>query len=162
MKIDKVIFSSSEEYSCWWNIQSKIWKTFLNIDPVLLLYGSKDRHNLSEEYGEIIEVLDGIFQKFNFEVLYSHQETGNLVSFARDRKVANWCTQKGVKWIEVNASSVLRGGNADLRRVKLRQKDYRLQNPLPIPLDFSKPKQDNIFNRVSNERNYFRVQFIIF
>ena len=55
MKIDKVIFSSSEEYSCWWNIQSKIWKTFLNIDPVLLLYGSKDRHNLSEEYGEIIE-----------------------------------------------------------------------------------------------------------
>jgi len=108
----------------------------------------KRNSGLCEEYGEIIEVLDGIFHKFNFEVLYSHQETGNLVSFARDRKVANWCTQKGVKWIEVNASSVLRGGNADLRRVKLRQKDYRLQNPLPIPLDFSKPKQNNIFNRV--------------
>ena len=55
MKIDKVIFSSSEEYSCWWNVQSKVWKTFLNIDPVLLLYGSKKKHNLSEEYGQIIE-----------------------------------------------------------------------------------------------------------
>ena len=50
---DKVIFSSPKNIPAG-GMQSKVWKTFLNIDPVLLLYGSK-KHNLSEEYGQIIE-----------------------------------------------------------------------------------------------------------
>ena len=36
----------------------------------------------------------------------------------------------------MNPSSVMRGGDADRRRLKLRQADYRRQEPLPIP-DFS-------------------------
>ena len=55
MKIDKVLFSTSEEYSGFWNIQSKIYKEALGIEPVCLLYGKKENTNMTEEYGNIIE-----------------------------------------------------------------------------------------------------------
>ena len=83
--------------------------------------------------GEIVEQLDLLFQLFPFDVLYSHQETGNLVTFQRDQNVQKWCRERDVKWVEMNPSSVMRGGDADRRRLKLRQADYRKQEPLPIP-----------------------------
>ena len=93
----------------------------------------KRKSGVWESLGEITEKLEELHRKFPFQVLYSHQETGNLCTFARDRRARDWCESKGVKWVELNASSVLRGGNADRRRVKLRQVDYRRQVPLPPP-----------------------------
>ena len=55
MKIDKVVFSTSEEYSGFWNIQSKVYKEALGIEPVCLLFGKKENTNMTEEYGTIIE-----------------------------------------------------------------------------------------------------------
>ena len=86
--------------------------------------------------GDIVDQLDLVFKLFPFDVLYSHQETGNLVTFQRDQNVQKWCRKQDVKWVEMNPSSVMRGGDADRRRLKLRQADYRKQEPLPIP-DFS-------------------------
>ena len=56
MKIDKVVFGCSEMFSPWWNIQSKVWKTKFGVEPVCLLYGDKTKCNMSEEYGEIVEM----------------------------------------------------------------------------------------------------------
>jgi len=56
MKIDKVIFTSSEEYSDFWNINSKIFRKHLDIEPVCFLFGKKAKTNISEEYGKVIEV----------------------------------------------------------------------------------------------------------
>jgi len=56
MKIDKVIFSTSEEYSGFWNIQSKIFKSTLGIDPVCLLFGKKSNTDMNEEFGKVIEM----------------------------------------------------------------------------------------------------------
>jgi hypothetical protein len=56
MKIDKVIWSATEQYSDFWNINSKIHNKFLDMDCVLLLYGKKENCDLSEEYGEIVEI----------------------------------------------------------------------------------------------------------
>lgn len=56
MKINKVIFSCSEEYSDFWNFNSKIFKKYLNIHPVCLLFGDKNNCNLSTKYGDIIEM----------------------------------------------------------------------------------------------------------
>jgi len=55
VKIDKVIFSSSVEYSPFWNIQSKLYREMLNIEPVCLLYGKKSDTNMSEQWGHVIE-----------------------------------------------------------------------------------------------------------
>ena len=57
MKIDKIVFSSSVEYSPFWNIQSRIWKTKFGIEPVCLLFGgTKKQCGLSEQYGTVHEI----------------------------------------------------------------------------------------------------------
>lgn len=83
--------------------------------------------------GKVVDQLDLLFTVMPFDLLYSHQETGNLASFIRDRTVQQWCRDHGVKWIEKNPSTVMRGGNADRRRLKFRQSDYRKQKTLRIP-----------------------------
>ena len=51
MKIDKVVFSTSEEFSPFWNIQSYIWKEKLGIEPVCILWGDvKNTKIVSEPY----------------------------------------------------------------------------------------------------------------
>jgi hypothetical protein len=54
MKIDKVIFTSSVEYSDFWEINSRVFKQYLNIEPLLLIFGSKQ--GLTEEFGQVIEM----------------------------------------------------------------------------------------------------------
>lgn len=56
MKIDKVIFSCSEEYSDFWNINSMIFKKYLDIESVCLLYGKAENCNVSSKYGEVVEM----------------------------------------------------------------------------------------------------------
>src|SRR5208283_1681548 len=56
MKIDKVIFSTSETFSIFWNLNSKLYKTKLGIEPVCLLFGNRNKTNMSEEFGKVIEV----------------------------------------------------------------------------------------------------------
>jgi hypothetical protein len=55
MKINKVIFSSSEEYSDFWNINSKIFKTKFGFDCVCHFFGDRANTNNSEEYGKVID-----------------------------------------------------------------------------------------------------------
>ena len=83
--------------------------------------------------GDVVEQLELLYTKMPFNLLYSHQETGNLVTFKRDTAVQKWCRKHDIKWIELNPSSVMRGGDADRRRLKLRQSDYRKEKPLGIP-----------------------------
>jgi len=56
MKIDKVIFSTSETFSIFWNLNSKLYKTKLGIEPVCLLFGDRSKTDMSEEFGKVIEV----------------------------------------------------------------------------------------------------------
>ena len=45
--------------------------------------------------GEIVEQLELLFFQMPFDQLYSHQETGNLLTFKRDRKL---CKDGATKW----------------------------------------------------------------
>jgi len=56
MKIDKVVFSTSVEYSDFWNINSKIFKTKLGIEPVCLLFGDRNKTDVNEDYGKVIDM----------------------------------------------------------------------------------------------------------
>lgn len=55
MKIQKAIFSTSEEYSDFWNLQSKIMKEVFDIDSVCILYGNIKNTDMSDKYGQIIQ-----------------------------------------------------------------------------------------------------------
>lgn len=56
MKIDRVIFSTSERFSVYWNLQAQIWKRHLGIEPICLLLGDRSKTDMSEEFGKVIEV----------------------------------------------------------------------------------------------------------
>ena len=58
--------------------------------------------------GEADEVLARLFIQAPFAALYSHEETGNGITFQRDLKVACWCRQQGVVWHEAAQFGVTR------------------------------------------------------
>jgi hypothetical protein len=54
MKIEKVIWSCTPEYCDFWEINSYVFKKFLQIEPVLIFFGNPRDYNLSQKYGQII------------------------------------------------------------------------------------------------------------
>jgi len=59
--------------------------------------------------GEVPEALDRLWEEHRFEALWSHEETGDLQTYARDRRVKRWCRAKGLAWTELPQSGVIRG-----------------------------------------------------
>ena len=58
--------------------------------------------------GEVVEIFEGLRTDHAITQLVSHEETGNLWTFARDRRVAAWARGRGVSWTELPQSGVVR------------------------------------------------------
>lgn len=58
--------------------------------------------------GDAVAVLEDIRARTGAAALLSHQETGNLWTFARDRRVAGWARARGVAWTEFRQTGVER------------------------------------------------------
>ncbi|MEE3624814.1 FAD-binding domain-containing protein [Nitrospirillum sp. BR 11752] len=58
--------------------------------------------------GEVVEVLGRLYRQAPFTTLHSHEETGNDLTYRRDRDVARWCRERGVAWHQVPQFGVVR------------------------------------------------------
>jgi len=58
--------------------------------------------------GTVPAVLAELRREFDFSHLYSHEETGPLWTYARDRAVAGWCRTQGVAWQQWPQTGVVR------------------------------------------------------
>jgi deoxyribodipyrimidine photo-lyase len=58
--------------------------------------------------GEAVEVLDRLCRQHRIRRIISHEETGNLATYARDRQVAAWARAAGIDWTELPQSGVAR------------------------------------------------------
>jgi deoxyribodipyrimidine photo-lyase len=58
--------------------------------------------------GEMLEVLSQLRSTFGDIALYSHEETGNDWSYARDKAVMQWCAQERVSWHQSPSNGVVR------------------------------------------------------
>ena len=58
--------------------------------------------------GDAVQVLEGLCRRHRINRIVSHEETGNLWTYARDRRVAAWARAAGVEWTEVPQSGVVR------------------------------------------------------
>lgn len=63
---------------------------------------------LIKRVGTVTEVLHELQQQCNIAGLYSHQETGNLWTYARDKRVLAWCKQHAIPWHEYPPYGVFR------------------------------------------------------
>ncbi|MGY2895335.1 uracil-DNA glycosylase [Deinococcus sp. UYEF24] len=59
--------------------------------------------------GEVCAVLEELHSRLNIGALWAHQETGNAVSFARDRRVRAWARARGLPFHELVQNGVIRG-----------------------------------------------------
>ena len=59
--------------------------------------------------GDAVAVLEALRARHGQVTLYSHEETGNLWTYARDRRVAAWARSHGVAWHEFPQHGVWRG-----------------------------------------------------
>lgn len=59
--------------------------------------------------GDAVEVLEELRVAHGVTRLVSHEETGNLWTFARDRLVAQWARAQGVVWQELPQPGITRG-----------------------------------------------------
>ncbi len=58
--------------------------------------------------GEAVAVLAELHRRHGIAALWSHQETGNAWTFARDRRVGAWCREQGIPWHESPQQAVVR------------------------------------------------------
>ena len=58
--------------------------------------------------GRLPDVFDQLHAEHGIAGLWSHEETGNALSFARDLRVKSWCREHGVPWTEIPQHGVCR------------------------------------------------------
>jgi deoxyribodipyrimidine photo-lyase len=80
-------------------------ESLAELDTELRVRGSR----LLRFHGNMVAVLQRLFIAAPFADLWSHEETGNAVTFARDVAVAAWCKSHRVTWYEIPQSGVVRG-----------------------------------------------------
>ena len=89
---------------------------------------------LVEMTGSAADVLEQIWRQQPFLTLWSNEETGNWVSYQRDKLVATWCRQRGVQWRQCPQNGVIRGRGARETRDWLAElEDYSGSKPVKAP-----------------------------
>ncbi|TAD92050.1 MAG: deoxyribodipyrimidine photo-lyase/cryptochrome family protein [Alphaproteobacteria bacterium] len=58
--------------------------------------------------GSVVPLLTRLHARHGIASLHSHEETGTLWTYARDRAVARWCRDAGVPWLEERQTGVIR------------------------------------------------------
>lgn len=81
--------------------------------------------------GDVLSILSALRREHGAFALWSHEETGNGWSFARDRAVGAWCRANAVQWNELPNHGVFRGLSE--RRGWSRRWEARMAEPLNHP-----------------------------
>lgn len=89
-------------------------ESLFSLDEQLKSLGSA----LEVHVSSAIEMLDELHLRLGQFALHSHEETGALWSYARDRAVADWCRGKAVAWNEYPQNGVVRSFSRRGRKFK--------------------------------------------
>ncbi|MBV2361281.1 deoxyribodipyrimidine photo-lyase [Thalassococcus sp. CAU 1522] len=82
--------------------------------------------------GDAVAELDRLADETGADALFSHEETGNAWTFARDRRVAAWARGRGLPWQELPQCAVIRGAH-DRDRWAAQRNRWMAQPILPAP-----------------------------
>jgi len=83
--------------------------------------------------GNVINIFDEISSKFKIKGIYSHQETGDWLTYKRDQYVREWAICKNIIWKEFLQFSVFRG-NLDRNNWSKKWQKNSEKNLLKAPL----------------------------
>jgi len=63
------------------------------------------------EHKDALSVFESLSDQFDIKALYSHQESGNLWTYQRDKDISIWCIKNTIKWHESEPYGVFRRFN---------------------------------------------------
>lgn len=104
----------------------------ISLDEQLKTLGT----SLEVHVAPVIEMLDGLYKRLGPFTLHSHQESGSLWSYERDKAVAVWCRKHAVKWNEYPQNAVSRPVSRRGRKLK---EHWDLWASAPLELLHSHP-----------------------
>ncbi|MBM6550977.1 FAD-binding domain-containing protein [Marinomonas ostreistagni] len=82
-----------------------VWQSLEDLKRQLEPFGAQ----LLILHDHALPALQWLQREHGFDQLYSSEEIGLAVTFARDRAVAAWCQQQGITWQEFPSGAVIRG-----------------------------------------------------
>ena len=85
-----------------WNF---IKQSLVDINEDLKTYNTK----VFTVTSEVISVFNQLQNYFKIDTIFSHQETGLLITYNRDKDFARYCKNNNINWVENNNNGVLRG-----------------------------------------------------
>ncbi|MEZ4460657.1 MAG: deoxyribodipyrimidine photo-lyase [bacterium] len=83
-------------------------------------------------FGEAVDVFASLHREFVIDEIWSHEETGNALTYERDKAVGRWARATGVKWTELPQFGVFRP-LADRDGWAARWDDFMLERVTPVP-----------------------------
>ncbi len=81
-----------------------VWQSLQNLNRVLPTPSC-----INIFLGEVKAVLEYLSDQYDIRNIFSHQETGNALTFERDRTVAKWCKNFGINWKQFPSNGIQRG-----------------------------------------------------
>lgn len=152
-----------------------IRKGLVDLDKALSKLGQR----LIIQSGALVDVLQTLQECFAIQAIYSHQETGNLWTFARDQAVARWCKASNIPWYQYQQHGVVRGLNDRdgwagqweffMRSARVSSPEKlmpieRVPQPALLPDTLGKMLEDNeqlYFEEAGRERGILRLKSFV-
>ncbi len=112
--------------------------------------------------GEVVAVFKNIFEHYDVETIFSHQETGLWLTYQRDLKVKKLLKANNVKWIEYQGNAVIRGlqnrDNWDKKRMEFlareqQHPDLKRIIPFRIKSELKQPFALKTWDNIAREEH---------
>jgi deoxyribodipyrimidine photo-lyase len=111
-----------------------IWDCLLSLNQALNCLGIE----LEIFQGEAIDTFKQIHAAACIDGVYSHEETGNAITYKRDIALNQWLDQQGITWHQTPSNGVIR--KLKNRDTWAEQRNRRIfSSPLPEPKPFNRP-----------------------
>ncbi|MDB4095061.1 DNA photolyase family protein [Amylibacter sp.] len=103
------------------------------------------------QVGDSVEIFSKINEKFSIKNIYSHEETGNIWTYNRDKRVQEWCKKNDIGLKENPSNGVVRNLSSRDDWSKIRNKRM-LEKIHPKP-KFINPISQNIHSKLPSKDN---------
>ncbi len=127
----------------------------------------RDMNEILNKYGQKIQIMQGevislfrkIFEQYDVDTLFSHQETGLWLTYQRDMEVKKLLKRHNIKWMEYQGNAVIRGLKSrdtwDKKRMEFLSQEQQHPNLKRIKAFYLKPE----LRQPATERAWYGAAF---
>ena len=101
--------------------------------------------------GDVVDIFTRINDFFDIKNIYSHEETGNMWTYKRDKRVQVWCSKNAIKQKEYPSNGVVRKISSRDEWSKIRNK--RMSEKIYPKPDYIIPIKKSIYSKIPEKND---------